>query len=47
MHLGLGILLARRLGRPAAAREHLLQAIDLTDSAAIAETARAELANLD
>jgi len=46
VHLGLGILFARRLERPAAAREHLLQAIDLTDSAAIAETARAELANL-
>jgi len=46
VHLGLGILLARRLGKPAAAREHLLQAIDLADSPAIADSAKAELNRL-
>ncbi|MEM8882591.1 MAG: rhomboid family intramembrane serine protease [Planctomycetota bacterium] len=46
VHLGLGILYARRLGRPAAAREHLLQAIDTADTPGIAETARAELERL-
>ena len=46
VHLGFGVLLARRLGKPVAAREHLLQAIELTDTPAIAETARAELENL-
>ncbi|MHC4551024.1 MAG: rhomboid family intramembrane serine protease [Planctomycetota bacterium] len=48
VHLGLGILLARRLGQPAAAREHLLQAIDLTETdSSIATTAREELARLE
>jgi len=42
VHLGLGILLARRLSQPSAAREHLLQAIDLGDGT-VAATARAEL----
>jgi membrane associated rhomboid family serine protease len=46
VHLGLGVLLARRLQSPKGAREHLLQAIELTDTPAIAETARAELALL-
>ncbi|MHC4938028.1 MAG: rhomboid family intramembrane serine protease [Planctomycetota bacterium] len=45
-HLGLGILFARRLGRPAAAKEHLHQAIELADTPGIAETARAELERL-
>ena len=44
--LGLGILLSRRLGSPTAAREYLQQAIEITDTPAIAETARAELARL-
>jgi len=44
VHLGLGILLARKLGQPTAAREHLLQAIELTDAdSGIATTAREEL----
>lgn len=47
VHLGLGVLLSRMLGNPAAAREHLLQAIELTDTATIADTARAELTRID
>jgi hypothetical protein len=47
VHLGLGILLARKLGQPTAAREHLLQAIDLTEpGSGIATTAREELGRL-
>ncbi|MHC4848610.1 MAG: rhomboid family intramembrane serine protease [Planctomycetota bacterium] len=46
VHLGLGVLLARRMAQPAAAREHLHQAIELTDTASIADTARAELSTL-
>jgi hypothetical protein len=46
VHLGLGVLLARRLGQPAAAREHLLSAIDLARDAAVAQRAREELATL-
>jgi membrane associated rhomboid family serine protease len=47
VHLGLGILLARKLGQPTAAREHLLQAIDLTEAdSSIAQTAREELGKL-
>ncbi|MHC4816897.1 MAG: rhomboid family intramembrane serine protease [Planctomycetota bacterium] len=47
VHLGLGILLARKLGQPTAAREHLLQAIDLTEAdSGIAESAREELGRL-
>ena len=46
VHLGLGVLLARRLGNPRGAREHLHQAIELTDSSQIADTARAELDSL-
>jgi membrane associated rhomboid family serine protease len=47
VHLGLGILLARKLGQPTAAREHLLQAIDLTEAGSgIAESAREELGRL-
>jgi membrane associated rhomboid family serine protease len=45
VHLGLGILLARRLGQPAAAREHLHAAIDLGDPT-VAAKAREELARL-
>ena len=47
VHLGLGVLLSRMLGNPAAARDHLLQAIDMTDTPAIADTAREELARID
>jgi len=47
-HLGLGLLLSRRLGQRMAAREHLLAAIDLArGSAGVADTARAELALID
>ncbi|MHC4163933.1 MAG: rhomboid family intramembrane serine protease [Planctomycetota bacterium] len=47
VHLGLGILLARKLGQPTAAREHLLQAIDLTEAdSSIATAAREELGRL-
>jgi len=47
-HLGLGLLLSRRLGQRMAAREHLLAAIDLArKSPTVAETARAELALID
>jgi membrane associated rhomboid family serine protease len=47
VHLGLGILLARNLQQPTAAREHLLQAIELSGSdSSIATTAREELARL-
>lgn len=43
-HLGLGILLSRRLGQAAAAREHLHAAIDIApQGSAVAENARAEL----
>lgn len=45
VHLGLGILLARRLGQPTPAREHLLAAIDLGDPS-VAATAREELDRL-
>jgi membrane associated rhomboid family serine protease len=46
VHLGLGVLLARRLGQPEAAKEHLHQAIEITDTAAIADSARQELETL-
>ena len=47
VHLGMGILLARKLGQPTAAREHLLQAIDLTEAdSSIATAAREELERL-
>ncbi|HEX5137820.1 MAG TPA: rhomboid family intramembrane serine protease [Planctomycetota bacterium] len=46
VHLGLGVLLARRLGQPAAAREHLLTAVDLARDATVAAKAREELAAL-
>jgi membrane associated rhomboid family serine protease len=46
VHLGLGVLLARRLGQPVAAREHLHAAIDLARDTAVAEKAREELAQL-
>jgi hypothetical protein len=47
VHLGLGILLARHLQQSTAAREHLLQAIDLAgEGSRTAETARTELARL-
>jgi hypothetical protein len=46
VHLGLGVLLARRLAQPAAAREHLLTAIDLARDATVAAKAREELAAL-
>jgi membrane associated rhomboid family serine protease len=46
VHLGLGVLLARRLGQPAAAKEHLHQAIEITDTPAIATAAREELGTL-
>ena len=46
-NLGLGILLARRLGQPQAARQYLLAAIDTTpDGSQVAITARAELDRL-
>jgi membrane associated rhomboid family serine protease len=46
-HLGLGILLSRRLGQAAAAREHLHAAIDVAPAgSAVAENARAELRRL-
>ena len=47
VHLGLGVLLSRRMGQPAPAREHLLQAAELTDDAQVRETARGELARID
>ena len=48
VHLGLGILLSRRLSQPVAAREHLLNAIDLVKGdSAIAQTARDELQRID
>lgn len=46
VHLGLGILLARLLAQPAAAREHLLSAIDLARDPTVAQKAREELAAL-
>ncbi len=47
-HLGLGLLLSRRLGQRLAAREHLLAALDLAPGGgSVAETARAELALID
>ncbi len=46
VHLGLGVLLARMLSQPVAAREHLLSAIDLARDAAVAQKARDELAAL-
>ena len=43
-NLGLGVLLARRMGQPTGARQYLLAAIDLTpDGSQVAEVARAEL----
>lgn len=45
-HLGLGVLLARMLAQPAAAREHLLAAVDLARDASVAAKAREELAAL-
>jgi membrane associated rhomboid family serine protease len=44
--LGVGILLARRLGQPDAARQHLRRALEETDDEIIARTAREELENL-
>lgn len=46
VHLGLGVLLMKRLGQPQAAREHLLQAIDLTSDPRTADTARVLLGEL-
>jgi membrane associated rhomboid family serine protease len=46
VHLGLGVLLARRLSQPAAAREHLLMAIDLARDPSLAAKAREELSAL-
>ena len=47
VHLGLGLLLSRRMGQATAAREHLLTAIDLAgEGSALAETARAELRSM-
>lgn len=44
VHLGLGILLARKMGHPVGAREHLLAAIDLAPpGSALAAAAREEL----
>jgi len=45
-HLALGVMLARRLGQPVAAREHLLSVIDLTQDESLAAKARAELDRL-
>jgi membrane associated rhomboid family serine protease len=48
VNLGLGVLLARRLGKPAAARQYLLTAIELAGSdRAISDRAREELARID
>jgi len=47
VHLGLGILLARRMNEPTAAREHLLATLDLTDDAVVTATAREELKRLE
>ncbi len=46
VHLGLGVLLARVLSQPSAAREHLHSAIDLARELSIAAKAREELAAL-
>jgi membrane associated rhomboid family serine protease len=46
VHLGLGVLLAKRLGQPAAAREHLLSAIDVARDPTVVAKAREELAAL-
>jgi len=46
VHLALGVLLGRRLAQPAAAREHLLSAIDLTKDETLAAKAREELDRL-
>jgi hypothetical protein len=43
VHLGLGVLFARVMSQPAAAREHLLAAIDLARDAGVAAKAREEL----
>ncbi|MGH7161944.1 MAG: tetratricopeptide repeat protein, partial [Planctomycetota bacterium] len=47
VHLGLGILLSRRLGQKTAARQHLLSAVDLARDPAIAATARDELRRVE
>ena len=47
VHLGLGVLLAHRMGRKAAAREHLLAAIDLARDHSIATNARYEMKRLN
>jgi membrane associated rhomboid family serine protease len=47
VNLGLGILLSRRLGQPAAARQYLLAAIDVTSADQLAETAREELRRIE
>ena len=48
VHLGLGVLLSRRMGQGTAARQHLLTAIELSEpGATVAETARAELRNIE
>jgi len=46
VHLGLGVLLSRMLAQPAAAREHLLSAIDLARDPGVAAKAREEIAAL-
>jgi membrane associated rhomboid family serine protease len=46
VHLGLGILLARLLAQPVAAKEHLHAAIDLARDPTVAQKARDELAAL-
>jgi len=44
VHLGLGLLMSRRMGNPVGAREHLLSAIDLAEGdPTVVATARAEL----
>jgi membrane associated rhomboid family serine protease len=47
VHLGLGALLGHRMGQKAAAREHLLAAIDLARDRTIATNARFEMKRLN
>ena len=47
VHLGLGMLLSRRMGQAVAARQHLLAALDLApDGSVVAAHARSELARI-
>ncbi len=47
MHLGLGILLSRKMGQATAARQHLLSAIDIApEGSVVAAHARTELARI-